>query len=326
MTKSNLYTLVKDTTTNYINHPIHKPLSYEQLEANALEIVEMACCFLYASSHTLNEFRTVLQDFTQSISKGAKKLNDKPFGTAENVTLIDQIDAHIDMLYFLFGNTVALGIHPSQALENISRLNEYSTKFIPPFTDVYADKFIGVDADKDYDRSLLKKENYDYYDMVHEFHTVFNHPIGNTTSMRTTLAKNRMVYYFEEVLESLQVTATNATIFNDSVKKLQAKLVNVSTNFFETNLPFPLSPESRAAYQLHYTSTLMYFAFEVFAGLSIDPLPFFSIVHEANMDKVGIDGKPIYDLETGKVLKREGWQAPEPKLHALLDEILNSKN
>jgi predicted HAD superfamily Cof-like phosphohydrolase len=45
-------------------------------------------------------------------------------------------------------------------------------------------------------------------------------------------------------------------------------------------------------------------------GMNLDPL--FAIVHQANMGKV-VDGKVIR-REDGKILKPQGWQAPEPLL------------
>jgi predicted HAD superfamily Cof-like phosphohydrolase len=50
-------------------------------------------------------------------------------------------------------------------------------------------------------------------------------------------------------------------------------------------------------------------------GMNLDRL--FAIVHGANMTKV-VDGKVIR-REDGKILKPEGWQAPEPMLEAEMD-------
>ncbi len=47
-------------------------------------------------------------------------------------------------------------------------------------------------------------------------------------------------------------------------------------------------------------------------GMNLDPL--FAIVHQANMKKV-VNGKVIR-RDDGKILKPEGWEAPEPKLEA----------
>lgn len=341
MTYPNLYEIAQKVNPimRTTKSPImaKKPLTYSHLEKNALRIAEIAYRFLYVSARTRKEFDEIFADFVESIDKGAAKLSGKVFGTPEKVTLIDQIDAHIDMLYFLFGNTVAMGIQPYKALDNAAGIYLDRDNALLPFVLRYSNQIVS-DA-KTYDRNQIAKENYDYYDMVHEFHTVFEHPIGQATVLQTTLAKNRLIYYFEEVLESLQVTAADVTTFQKTIESIKSHLtafkahsdavaqnMDEPSNLSDTDKLIPFAVETRIAYQLHYTVQFMLLAFGAFAEMDIDPLPFFSIVHEANMDKVGIDGKPIYDLETGKVLKREGWQAPEPKLHALLDEILNSKN
>lgn len=46
-------------------------------------------------------------------------------------------------------------------------------------------------------------------------------------------------------------------------------------------------------------------------GIDIERV--FQIVQEANMAKLGPDGKPIYK-EDNKIAKPEGWQPPEPKI------------
>lgn len=52
--------------------------------------------------------------------------------------------------------------------------------------------------------------------------------------------------------------------------------------------------------------------------LGVDPEPCLAIVHGCNMDKLGMDGKPIIDAQ-GKVRKRTGWVGPETKLFGELE-------
>ena len=65
-----------------------------------------------------------------------------------------------------------------------------------------------------------------------------------------------------------------------------------------------------------------YFVQGTFTMMGVEPQPLFDIVQEANMAKLGADGKPIYRESDGKIMKPEGWEAPEPKLEA---EIENQK-
>ena len=52
------------------------------------------------------------------------------------------------------------------------------------------------------------------------------------------------------------------------------------------------------------------------AGIDIDKI--FKIVQDANMAKLGPDGKPVYK-DDNKIGKPEGWEAPEPKIVAELE-------
>lgn len=55
-------------------------------------------------------------------------------------------------------------------------------------------------------------------------------------------------------------------------------------------------------------------------GINLDPL--FEIVHGANLEKI-VDGKVIRRPD-GKIMKPEGWQAPEPLLiKAINDQVTN---
>jgi len=53
-------------------------------------------------------------------------------------------------------------------------------------------------------------------------------------------------------------------------------------------------------------------------GIDIDP--FFKLVQDSNMSKLGPDGKPIVRESDGKILKPEGWKAPD--ISGLLNHVL----
>lgn len=56
---------------------------------------------------------------------------------------------------------------------------------------------------------------------------------------------------------------------------------------------------------------LIYFALGTFTLMGVNPQPIFNIVQNANMSKVGQGGKVIRN-EQGKIMKPDGWKAPEP--------------
>lgn len=58
---------------------------------------------------------------------------------------------------------------------------------------------------------------------------------------------------------------------------------------------------------------IIYFAVGGLVELGIEPGPLWDIVQNANMAKIWPDGKPHFHPD-GKVMKPEGWEAPEPQL------------
>jgi predicted HAD superfamily Cof-like phosphohydrolase len=57
-------------------------------------------------------------------------------------------------------------------------------------------------------------------------------------------------------------------------------------------------------------------------GLPLDQV--LAIIMQSNFSKLGADGLPIYD-ERGKVMKGPGYWKPEPKIQAMLSELLEKK-
>jgi predicted HAD superfamily Cof-like phosphohydrolase len=57
-------------------------------------------------------------------------------------------------------------------------------------------------------------------------------------------------------------------------------------------------------------------------GLPLDQV--LSIIMQSNFSKLGADGLPIYD-ERGKVMKGPNYWKPEPKIQALLNELMQKK-
>lgn len=76
--------------------------------------------------------------------------------------------------------------------------------------------------------------------------------------------------------------------------------------------------------QLDAAVDLLYFVMDVFVEMGIDPAQPFNIVHEANMGKVWPDGQSHFDhsVVPPRLLKPEGWKAPEEKLHQWIEQQL----
>jgi predicted HAD superfamily Cof-like phosphohydrolase len=64
---------------------------------------------------------------------------------------------------------------------------------------------------------------------------------------------------------------------------------------------------------------LIYYALGVFVEMGVDGSKAFELVHQANMKKLGPDGKPIYNAE-GKVLKPADWLSPKERIRQWLDD------
>lgn len=123
---------------------------------------------------------------------------------------------------------------------------------------------------------------------VTEFHKAFGHPVAEAPTMiDAELAKKRFDWMHEELDEFAE-----AILNGDLVKAYDAVL------------------------------DILYFAVGTAVVMGLDVEAGFDAVHQANMDKLGADGKPIYRDFDGKVQKPEGWTPPERRLAAVLAERL----
>lgn len=116
------------------------------------------------------------------------------------------------------------------------------------------------------------------------FHEKFGHPIAETpTFMNHERAKNRAMWLMEEMAEFL--------IAPDVYEQADAMI------------------------------DLIYFALGTLVEMGIKPDRLFEIVHEANMSKLGKEGKPIYNAKDGKVMKPDNWEDPAPKFRLYIDSL-----
>lgn len=130
------------------------------------------------------------------------------------------------------------------------------------------------------------------FNKVKEFHEKFNHPVSNKPVM---LNFDRMATRVSWMLSEIQELKKAETIHDQADALID----------------------------------LMYFAVGTFVEMGVYPEKLFNIVHDANMKKLWPDGKPHYRPEDGKVIKPEGWQAPdeamkkEIKMQAAIKEIIH---
>jgi predicted HAD superfamily Cof-like phosphohydrolase len=119
-------------------------------------------------------------------------------------------------------------------------------------------------------------------DLVHaevkKFHETFKHPVSETPTMLSeSRLDQRNIWVIEELHEALEAT--------DVIGQADAMI------------------------------DAIYFLMGSLVEMGIKPQAIFEIVQEANMSKVFPDGKPHFN-EVGKVIKPQGWVAPEPKIEA----------
>ncbi len=119
------------------------------------------------------------------------------------------------------------------------------------------------------------------------FHEKFGHPSADSpTFLEKERAKNRSKWIMEEVAEFL-----------------------VAQNIYE---------------QADAMIDLIYFALGTLVEMGIKPDDLFEIVQNANMSKLGADGKPIYNKKDGKIIKPENWEDPAPKIKFLIDNLIKT--
>lgn len=159
-------------------------------------------------------------------------------------------------------------------------------------------------------------ESNHFFNGVKAFHEAFGHPVGKQpTPMPMGRAINRAVWTAEEaVVEFLHQTANDEQEFlaaMDAFKQGLEKAIQKSlgNDYTKTQV-------ERLVGQGDALTDAQYFISGSFVEVGLEPTALFDIVQGANMAKLGADGKPIIRESDGKIMKPEGWQAPEPLLEA----------
>ncbi len=119
------------------------------------------------------------------------------------------------------------------------------------------------------------------YQDVHDFHRVFSHPANFTPVLQPDGRKHARADWIAEEVQELR----DATTVMD---------------------------------QADAYIDIIYFAIGGMVEIGVDPGPLWDIVHGANMAKVQPDGS-VKRRADGKIVKPEGWEAPDDKLRAEIE-------
>lgn len=159
------------------------------------------------------------------------------------------------------------------------------------------------------------------------FHRVFGHPMADTPTLPDSeTVQNRVNYIAEELVEALGAMAINKHDLVNMVDSLVDAVSAAEDKQIEEG--FLKTDEAKLVALADAFTDINYFNQGNFTIIGIEPQPLFNIVQEANMAKLGEDGKPIIRESDGKIMKPEGWaenHAPEPKLAAEIKRQMEAK-
>lgn len=155
------------------------------------------------------------------------------------------------------------------------------------------------------------------FNRVSEFHTVFGHPVHNAPASvgvdRIRLRLNLILEEVDELIDAVKrhhsYIPHNLDHASDCVKEAMSLISHADYGSFDLD-------HVKAADALTDILYVVYGAGLEF-GLPLDEC--FKEVHESNMSKLGANGKPIYNPDTGKVMKGPNYRAPD------LDKVINNQ-
>ena len=161
------------------------------------------------------------------------------------------------------------------------------------------------------------------YNGVKAFHTAFGHLVGKKpTAIPVDVAVKRAVWTAEELVEFIHASvAGNEEAFLDAMIAFRTGVDDAVKKQWSVG---PIEQEHVVVAQADALTDISYFNYGSFVVAGIDPQPLFDIVQGANMAKLGADGKPIIRESDGKVMKPEGWVAPEPLLEAEIQRQIDA--
>lgn len=154
------------------------------------------------------------------------------------------------------------------------------------------------------------------YKQVKEFHKAFGHPHNDKpTIMDKETALARSVWKIEEIIEFLNASVGgDEEAFDELIARLMFGIQDAINKERGKKVDDILVAQADAL------TDLSYFNYGSFTILGVEPQALFDIVQNANMSKLGEDGKPIIREEDGKIMKPEDWQPPEPLIKEEIDK------
>jgi predicted HAD superfamily Cof-like phosphohydrolase len=157
---------------------------------------------------------------------------------------------------------------------------------------------------------------------VGKFHSAFNHPVAEVIHpIELERGTNRAIWTGEEALvEFIQQSSDNEEQFLAAYDKMLAGLEKAKQK--SLGMPYNQTDLEKVIGQMDAIVDAFYFLAGTCVEIGVKPQTLFEIVQAANMAKLGADGQPIIRESDGKIMKPEGWVAPEPKL-ALRDSKTN---
>lgn len=159
-----------------------------------------------------------------------------------------------------------------------------------------------------------------------EFHRAFGHKISEKpTSLSRLDVLKRVRFIGEELVELLATVAHDEQDLYELNTELMSAL-EVAERKERSKVGTYTDPIHLIVGQADALTDINYFTQGTFTMMGVEPQPLFNIVQEANMNKLGPDGKVIYRESDGKIMKPEGWSenwAPEPKLHEEIKRQIN---
>ena len=162
---------------------------------------------------------------------------------------------------------------------------------------------------------------FSFHGLVQKLQRAFGHPAPTKpVALELERVIKRSSWTLEEIVELLQQTSKDEAEFDEAIVALKASLE--ASIVKSKGDSYNATERDTMIGQVDALVDQLVFVFGSLVEMGVDPEPFFKIVMDANMAKLGPDGKPILRPSDNKIMKPEGWEPPEPKMEKYLDKLL----